>query len=212
MLEAVLFDLDGVLVDSKEAWYLAVAEAGVRFRGRPITREEFDPTFGQGTEADIPLFGLDCTTAQLDRFYEEEFVRHLEAVEIDASAKKVLTELKRRGLKLAVVTNSVGVVAHAALKHAGLFELFDSLATADRVPSSKPAPDLPLLALHELKVKAEHAWMVGDSRFDREAAAAARLTFVGLRIEGHHRIERLADLLGPSLPALAGRPRQAAGE
>src|SRR5438270_2915634 len=104
MLDAVLFDLDGVLVDSKEAWYLAVAEAGVRFRGRPVTRAEFEPTFGQGTEADIPLFGFDCTTAQLDRFYEEEFVRQLHAVRVDPSALEVLQRLKTLGLKLAVVT------------------------------------------------------------------------------------------------------------
>src|SRR5438105_1920850 len=143
MLEAVLFDLDGVLVESKEAWFLAVAEAGARFRGRPVTRAEFDPTFGQGTEADIPLFGFDCTVAQLDRFYEQAFVRHLDAVQVEPSAAPVLAELKARGLKLAVVTNSVGVVAHATLKHAGLFERFDALATADRVAKSKPAPDLP---------------------------------------------------------------------
>jgi beta-phosphoglucomutase-like phosphatase (HAD superfamily) len=196
MLEAVLFDLDGVLVDSKEAWYLAVAEAGVRFRGKPVTRAEFEPTFGQGTEADIPLFGFDCTTAQLDRFYEEEFVRQLHAVKVDASALGVLQGLKAQGLKLAVVTNSVGIIARATLEHAQLLPLFDSLATADRVPSSKPAPDLPLLALHELKVKAEHAWMVGDSRFDREAAAAAKVRFIGLRISGDRRIERLVELPG----------------
>jgi phosphoglycolate phosphatase/AHBA synthesis associated protein len=195
MLDAVLFDLDGVLVDSKEAWYLAVAEAGVRFRGRAISRAEFDPTFGQGTEADVPLFGLDCTTAQLDRFYEEEFVRQLNAVKVDESAKKVLTALKASGLKLAVVTNSVAVVAHATLRHAGLIELFDSLATADRVPASKPAPDLPLLALKELHVDASRALFIGDSRFDREAAAAAGVRFVGLRL-GHtaDRIDRLSDL------------------
>ena len=196
MLEAVLFDLDGVLVDSKEAWYLAVAEAGVRFRGRPVTRAEFEPTFGQGTEADIPLFGFDCTTAQLDRFYEEEFVRQLHAVRVDASALGILEGLKAQGLKLAVVTNSVGIIARATLEHAKLLPLFDSLATADRVPSSKPAPDLPLLALHELKVKAEHACMVGDSRFDREAAAAAKVRFIGLRIAGDRRIDRLVELTG----------------
>jgi len=200
MLEAVLFDLDGVLVDSKHAWYLAVAEAGVRFRGRAVTRDEFEPTFGQGTDADIPLFGFDCTTETLDRFYEEAFVRHLDAVQVDASASNVLVELKRRGLKLAVVTNSVAVVAHATLKHAGLFSLFDSLATADRVAKSKPSPDLPKLALGELGVDASRALFVGDSRFDREAAAAAGVRFTGLRCDGESRLERLSELL--ELPLL----------
>lgn len=52
--EAVLFDMDGVLVKSEEAWFRTVEAAGVRFRGRPVTRAEFGPTFGQGTAADVP--------------------------------------------------------------------------------------------------------------------------------------------------------------
>ncbi len=196
MVKAVLFDLDGVLVDSKHAWYLAVAEAGERFRGRRISEEEFEPTFGQGTAADIPMFGLSCTAWELDRFYEEAFVRHLDAVRVEPSGPKVLSELKARGLKLAVVTNSVGLVAKAALGRAGLLELFDSLATADRVAESKPAPDLPLLALRELGVSAAEATFVGDSRFDREAAQAAKVHFTGLGIQGDARLERLAELPG----------------
>ncbi len=195
MVKAVLFDLDGVLVDSKHAWSKAVAEAGERFRGRAIDYEEFDPTFGQGTAADIPLFGLSCTAAELDRFYEEAFVRHLDAVRVEPSGPRVLTELRARGLKLAVVTNSVAKVARAALTHAGLLAHLDALATADQVAESKPAPDLPLLALRMLGVGAGEAVLVGDSRFDQEAAEAAGVWFTGLRIDGDARVERLEELL-----------------
>src|SRR5205085_1313853 len=59
---ALLFDMDGVLVRSEDAWFRVVEEAGERFRGRPVTREEFTPTFGQGTEADLSQFGLRSTT------------------------------------------------------------------------------------------------------------------------------------------------------
>ncbi|MBL8939307.1 MAG: haloacid dehalogenase, partial [Archangium sp.] len=62
-MRAVLFDMDGVLVRSEEVWFRVVEAAGVRFRNRAITREEFFPTFGQGTAADIPVFGLSCTVA-----------------------------------------------------------------------------------------------------------------------------------------------------
>jgi phosphoglycolate phosphatase/AHBA synthesis associated protein len=74
-------------------------------------------------------------------------------------------------------------------------------ATADRVANAKPAPDLVRLALAEVGVSAGEAWLVGDSRYDREAARAAGVRFVGLGIDGDARIEALADLLG--LPGLA---------
>ncbi len=62
------------------------------------------------------------------------------------------------------------------------------------VSRPKPAPDLLLHALTALEVEAARAWMVGDSRFDRDAARAAGIYFIGLGIDGDRRIEALAEL------------------
>ena len=67
-------------------------------------------------------------------------------------------------------------------------------ATSDRVVHAKPAPDLVLLACRELGVAPAEAVLVGDSRYDREAARAAGAGFVGLGIDGDTRIERLGEL------------------
>lgn len=195
--EAVLFDMDGVLVKSEEAWFLTVEAAGVRFRGRPITRAEFAPTFGQGTAADVPAFGLDCTTAALDAFYVEEFPRHLGGVWVNPEARPLLEVLRAGGVRLGLVTNTVAPLARVILAHAGLVDFFASLATADRVAHAKPAPDLVLLACRELGVAPAHAWFVGDSKFDRGAAQAAGAHFVGLGLDGELRLERLADFPVP---------------
>ncbi|MFT3706045.1 MAG: HAD-IA family hydrolase [Archangium sp.] len=191
---AVLFDMDGVLVKSEEVWFRAVEDAGVRFRGRAITREEFFPTFGQGTSADIEVFGLDCTTAQLDAFYVTEFVKHLDAMWVNPDAAPLLARLKEQGIKRALVTNTVGPLAQKILTAAKLGDAFDALATADRVEHAKPAPDLVLLALKETGTEANSAWMVGDSRYDREAAGKAKVHFIGLKLDGDRRIERLSEL------------------
>lgn len=193
-LRAVLFDMDGVLVKSEEVWFRVVAEAGVKFRGRPITRDEFFPTFGQGTAADIPVFGLSCTTAELDAFYVAEFVRHLDATWVNPDARPLLEALRARGLKTAVVTNTVGPLAARILAHAQLDGLFDAYATADRVAQAKPAPELVQLACEETGVAPADAWMVGDSKYDRQAAGAAGVFFVGFGLEGDARLERLGDL------------------
>jgi phosphoglycolate phosphatase/AHBA synthesis associated protein len=189
-----LFDLDGVLVKSEEAWFRAVEEAGVRFRGSAITREEFAPTFGQGTAADIEVFRLDCTRAELDAFYIESFIRHLGTVWVNPEAAPLLQQLTAQGLGTALVTNSVSRVAAATLKHASLDALLPVRATSDRVPRAKPAPDLVLLACRELSLKPSDVWMVGDSRYDREAARTAGAHFVGLGLDGDARIERLSEL------------------
>jgi len=192
-LEAVLFDMDGVLVKSEEVWFRAVEEAGVRFRGRPITREEFFPTFGQGTAADIPYFGLNTTRAELDAFYVEGFLRHIAEMWVNPDAAPLLTRLRAAGLKIALVTNTVGPLAARILETAKLSGFFDSLATSDRVAHAKPSPELPLLALKELGVSASAAVMVGDSKYDREAARAAGVRFAGLGLDGDVRLERLSD-------------------
>jgi phosphoglycolate phosphatase/AHBA synthesis associated protein len=191
---AVLFDMDGVLVKSEEVWFKVCEAAGVRFRGKALTREEFFPTFGQGTAADIPVFGFDCTVAELDGFYVTEFVRHLDAMWVNPEARPLLEKLKGQGVQLALVTNTVSPLAARILARAELGGLFGSLATADRVTHAKPSPELVQLACRELGVRASDAWMVGDSKFDRQAAQSAGVFFVGLKLDGDRRIEQLSEL------------------
>ncbi len=192
---AVLFDMDGVLVRSEEAWLRVLEDAGRRFRGSPVTREEFAPTFGQGTAADVKSFGLRCTPAELDAFYVEHLPRYADEVWVNPDARELLETLAARGLRRAVVTNSVSPLARSLLGAAHLLEFFEVLACADLVANSKPAPDLVLYALGRLGVAPGSAVMVGDSRFDRGAARAAGVRFVGLGLDGDARIERLGELL-----------------
>lgn len=189
---AVLFDMDGVLVRSEEAWFRLMEECGQVFRGRPITREEFAPTFGQSTQEDVRVFGLRCTAAELDRYYAGNFRRFTHEVLVNPEARPVLERLREQGIALAVVTNTATPLAADLLAGAGLLELFGFIACADQVPHPKPAPDLVLHALEALRCPPDSACMIGDSRFDRSAARAAGVRFIGLGLEGDARIERLA--------------------
>ncbi|HYO52289.1 HAD-IA family hydrolase [Archangium sp.] len=201
---AVLFDMDGVLVRSEEAWLRVLEDAGRRFRGSPVTREEFAPTFGQGTAEDVHVFGLRCTPAELDAFYVEHLPAYAGEVWVNPDAHALLEALAARGVRRAVVTNSVSALARALLGAARLLDFFEVLACSDLVAHAKPAPDLVLYALGRLGVAPEAALMVGDSRFDRGAAQAAGVRFVGLGLDGDVRIERLGELLrlteGPASP------------
>ncbi len=192
---AVLFDLDGVLVKSEEAWFLTLEEAGKKFRGRAITREEFMPTFGQGTAADVKAFEFNCTPAELDAFYRDEFVKRVPSIWVNPDAKRVLAGLKQTGRKCAVVTNSIAPVAKRLLEQAQVSGDFDTVVTADQVVNAKPAPDLVLKACSALGLMPVDTWLVGDSRFDLGAARAAGAYFVGFGIDGDARVDKLDALL-----------------
>jgi len=191
---AVLFDMDGVLVSSKAAWFSLMQEVGEVFRGRAITWEEFDPTFGQDTAEDVRSFGLSTTPDELDRYYVEHFHRHAAAVDVDPTAAGVLASLRERGVGVAVVTNTVTPLALEILGAAGLASHPAIVLGPGEGRRGKPAPDLLLAALSALSVPPGEACMVGDSSFDRAAARAAGTAFIGLGIDGDARVERLSEL------------------
>lgn len=193
-MRAVLFDMDGVLVRSEETWFRVVEAAGLEFRSRAVSREEFFPTMGQGTAADVMTFGFRCSASDLDAFYVAQFPKFLPKMWVNPEARPLLERLRTRGTELAVVTNTVGALSRVILDSAGLSSFFQTVATADRSARAKPAPDLVELALRELSLRASEAVMVGDSRFDRMAAGAAGVRFIGLKIDGDARVERLGDV------------------
>ncbi|WP_437968721.1 HAD family hydrolase [Sorangium sp. So ce260] len=210
-LSAVLFDLDGVLVHSEAAWFRLMEECGRVFRGRAVTREEFAPTFGQSTAEDVRSFGLSCSVEELDRFYTENFRRFAAEILVNPEAGPVLSALSARGMPLAVVTNTATPLAREILEAAGLRRFFRAVACADQVPRAKPAPDLVLHALAALGAPPAAACLVGDSRFDREAARASGVRFIGLGIDGGARIDRLSALL-PLLDEPPGEALQASAQ
>lgn len=190
-LAAVLFDLDGVLIDSRDAWYHLLCAAAREFGHPPLPRDAFDASFGQGADADSEQFFGGMPAAALEAYFDAHFLDHARHVLVNPEAVPLMQALETRGIRHAVVTNTSTPLARETIRGAGLEpELIVGASDA----REKPAPDLLVLACERLGVAAADAWMVGDSRFDREAAAAAGIHFVGLGIDGDRRIERLFEL------------------
>jgi HAD superfamily hydrolase (TIGR01509 family) len=189
---AVLFDLDGVLVDSYEVW-LHLLQALAREHGYPpVTRATFHAGWGQGIQADLELFPRH-TVAELEDLYAAGFAAQLGHLRVMEGVTDVFAALRRRGLPSAVITNTPASIARALVAHAGATP--DVLVGGTDVACPKPAPDMVLAACERLAVAPAASWVVGDTAYDRDAARAAGARVAGLGLEGDVTLERLTDLL-----------------
>ncbi len=191
---AVLYDLDGVLIDSAEAWYLVI-QRGRREAGLPPVDEvHFRRTFGQGVIADRDEFFPAWAPAQVEELYARAFPDELGAVRLLDDAPAVLAEVRARGLRQAIVTNTPLGLARRVLAAKGLDRHLDALACAGEA-AEKPAPDLVWLALRRLGVTREEVVYLGDTRTDEGAARAAGVRLLGMRMAGDLTLARLGELL-----------------
>jgi HAD superfamily hydrolase (TIGR01549 family) len=102
-----------------------------------------------------------------------------------------------------VATNTTRPLAGRILARTGLLPLLDDVAAADEAGAGKPDPAVLHLASARLDVPLSECLLVGDSRYDEEAAVRAPVAFVGYRYGNGDRISALEDLL-PRLPRPAG--------
>jgi phosphoglycolate phosphatase len=175
---AVLFDLDGVLVDSYDAWFAVVNEAAKRFGAPPVSAEKFRSTWGQGISADVEQLYPGRTHAEVEEAYADALPRHGTKVRVNPEAAATLDALSGRDVPRAVVTNTQEGLAREVLKAGDLLSRLDAVVGAAQGRREKPAPDILLLAAAKVAVPPRRALMVGDSRYDEEAAAAARVPFL----------------------------------
>lgn len=207
-VRAVLFDMDGVLVFSEDAWFAVYNETLAHFGHPAISRAAFDTIYGNGTAADRDAYMPERTVAEIDAAYARFFEARLDRIRPNPEAADVLRELRRRGVATSVATNTNRPLAGRILEAQGLLGLVDAVTGADEAGAGKPDPAVVRLAASRTGAPLEACVFVGDSRVDEEAARRAPVRFVGYRYGGGQRIESLGAL--PELAAPAGRTREPA--
>ena len=175
---AVLFDLDGVLVDSYETWYEVVNAAARHFDAPPVSRERLAEVFGQGPEEDARTLYRGRTVDEIQTAYAEAMPAAVASLVVGPDAHAALDALGRRGILRAVVTNTQHDVARHILRAAGLLARLDAWVGVGGGLREKPAPDLVVRALALLGVEAGEALFVGDTGYDEAAARAASVPFL----------------------------------
>ena len=195
---AILFDMDGVLVDSYEAWFQAVRGAARGFGLPDVARERFAGIWGQGIAADIRNLYPGRTHAEVEAAYEREMGAQTTSIVVNPEARATLLALRERGIPRAVVTNTQVGLAHAVLRAGSLDDVFDSVQGMRAGVREKPHPDLLLAALEVLGVRPADALMIGDSRYDEGGAAAAQVPYL------HYDMQRGLSLLATVLALIPG--------
>jgi beta-phosphoglucomutase len=182
---AVIFDMDGVLVDSYQAhfqsWRIVAAA-----HGRSMGREEFDATFGRTSREIIAALwpesaSSDADIARLDAEKEAAF-RGILAGDFPAmpGAESLLESLHAAGLVLAVGSSGPPENVDLVLDRLGKRSLFSALVHGMDVTRGKPDPQVFLLAAERLGVPPRHCAVVEDAPLGIAAAKAAGMASVGL--------------------------------
>ena len=181
--KAVIFDLDGTLVNSLEDLADATNYALKFFAQQTHSTEAFKLMVGEGTRTLIsralPTDKQELIEQVLVKMREKYMQICLNKSRPYKGLQEVVTELAQRKIKLAVLTNKDEKMAQKIVSHFfnGLFQIVKGTIEAVAV---KPEPTAVLQVLAQLKVKPEEAIFVGDSKIDVQTAKAASIKAVGV--------------------------------
>jgi 3-amino-5-hydroxybenzoic acid synthesis related protein len=175
-IRAVIFDLDGVLVDSTEVMREAFTVAYAEVVGDgPAPFAEYQRHLGRYFPDIMRTMGLPL--AMQEPFVRESY-RLAHRVPLFDGVADLLVELRERGLGMAIATGKSGERARSLLAQLGVLHLFDHVIGSDEVANPKPAADIVLRALALLSIPAAYAVMVGDAVNDMTSARAAKVTAI----------------------------------
>lgn len=183
-IQAVLFDLDGTLIDNMHFHTAAWIETG-RLLGRELTREEILSYAGRKNEEILPLIAghaldpeaLAHYAATKEARYRELYAPHLELI---AGAQAFLEQLNTRGVRCAIASAAPRDNRDFVLAGTGLASQVQAIVGAEEVERGKPAPDMFLEAARRLSTAPANTLVFEDAISGVQAARAAGMRVIAL--------------------------------
>lgn len=183
MVKAVIFDLDGLLVDTETICYQILKEILARF-GHPFSLEEYTRDYSGKPETAnsahlAAAYQLPWTPEEtLERILRREEELHTQGVELKPGAKELLAYLQETGRGIAVASSSTRDRALNLLDQHGVTGYFQQFVFAGEVERGKPAPDVFLKACEKLGEAPEDCLVLEDSEAGIQAAHAAQIPVI----------------------------------
>ncbi|KAI8531713.1 hypothetical protein RHMOL_Rhmol11G0156800 [Rhododendron molle] len=187
-VSAVLFDMDGVLCDSEEPSRRAAVDVFAEM-GVQVTADDFVPFMGTG---EANFLGGVASVKGVEGFNPEAAKKRFFEIYLDKYAKpnsgigfpgalELISQCKRKGLKVAVASSADRIKVDANLAAAGLsLSMFDAIVSADAFENLKPAPDIFLAASKILDVPISECIVIEDALAGVQAAKAAQMRCIAV--------------------------------
>lgn len=184
MIKAVIFDMDGVLIESEEAVWKSfntlLKKEGVRFNNRWIKKYR-----GMSLKDQLSIWR---EKHGIKKYDEHEFAEKALQIQLKIMKGKIkpskqllqtLKELKKKNIKLAVATSSYKARAEKILSMLKIKKYFKTIIAAEDVKKHKPNPDVFLKAAEKLGVKPEDCVVIEDAANGIEAAKKGGMKAIG---------------------------------
>lgn len=196
MLQALIFDLDGTLVDTNELHVAAWREVFLRF-GRHVEPEALRKQMGKGGDQLMPVFWFKDELARFGEEMQAQRVqlfmqKYLPRAKPFPGVRALFERAKRAGLRIALASSAKKPELEHHVEQLGIGDLIDAGTSADDAEHSKPSPDILQAALARLPgVAAADTVLIGDSPYDAQAARRAGMRCIGVLSGGFGESELL---------------------
>jgi HAD superfamily hydrolase (TIGR01509 family) len=188
--DAVIFDMDGVLIDSEPLWKIAM-EAVFKEVGCPLTKKDFQKTVGLRLDEVIAYW---FTVVPWEKYSVEEVEAKIIARMVDLIREngaplpgvvETISFLKEKNMKIGLGTSSYEMLIHTVLSVLELEDHFDAVHSAEHEKYGKPHPAVYLSVAKSLKVNPTKCLVIEDSLTGIIAGKAARMTVVAIPEKTH---------------------------
>jgi HAD superfamily hydrolase (TIGR01549 family) len=193
MVQAVIFDIDGTIIDSVDLHIQAWKRTFEKF-GKEVSDEQIRRQIGKGADDMLPLF---FSSEELDRFrpdlekYRGELFRREYLPKLNAfpRVRELFERIKYDGRKIALGSTAKGEEINIYKEIARIDDLVDCVACSEEVQKSKPHRDICAAALDKLGVLPDCVLAIGDTVYDIEAAGKINVRSIALLCGGGNREE-----------------------
>ena len=188
MIEAVVFDVDGTLVDSVDLHAHAWREAFRHF-GKDVPFERVREQIGKGADQLLPVFfsadELERFGKELEEFRQNLFQhKYMPRVKAFPRVRDLFLHIRHEGQRVLLASSAKEEELDSYKHLMNAEDLIDETVNSSEVSKSKPHPDIFSAALKRAGVTADRAIAVGDSPYDAEAAGKIRLATIGMLCGG----------------------------